>query len=521
MSDAVTPVEKSDTDSLSNQAEVAKVLLGCGGRQYEVEWDAEAKVTPMGSLVFFAQYLETSGLMDELCRDTPLAYRSNNAPRERDVIGTIILSILNGQTRYAHINALRGDRVGAEVLGVKRIVSEDSVRRALARGKPDAWDAWLTRQERAVYEPLLSEDYVLDIDNTVKPLYGHQEGAELGYNPKKPGRPSHNYHTYFIGALRVILGVDVRAGKQHSGGHSMPGLWKILDGLPACCLPRLLRGDVSYGNEDGMSEAEKRAILYLFKLRRTAKIKALIRELEADACTWSDAGDGWQGTERRMKLSGWSSERRCIFLRRPAQRGGSHRKMIPEKTQEEFEFVEHVESGPDYEYIVLVTNDTLPVGTMAQLYRDRADCENAFDEIKNQWGWAGFVTHDLQRCRVIARLIALVYNWWSIFARLASPEQHREAVTSRPMLLYAVGRMVNTGRKKTIRLTSTHAMSETIRQALNRIAGIMNRLRRTAEQLSKQRAWAVILSLAFVKWLQGKVLDPIVEEDQMLLRLTS
>jgi hypothetical protein len=28
----------------------------------------------------------------------------------------------------------------------------------------------------------------------VKPLYGRQEGAVVGYNPHKPGRPSHTYH---------------------------------------------------------------------------------------------------------------------------------------------------------------------------------------------------------------------------------------------------------------------------------------------------------------------------------------
>ena len=38
--------------------------------------------------------------------------------------------------------------------------------------------------------PLLSEPWILDADSTVKLLYGHQEGAVLGYNPKKPGRPA-------------------------------------------------------------------------------------------------------------------------------------------------------------------------------------------------------------------------------------------------------------------------------------------------------------------------------------------
>ena len=45
------------------------------------------------------------------------------------------------------------------MLGIARIVSEDSVRRAFKRGTPEAWDTWLSVQERAVYEPLLAERY--------------------------------------------------------------------------------------------------------------------------------------------------------------------------------------------------------------------------------------------------------------------------------------------------------------------------------------------------------------------------
>lgn len=519
MSDAVTSVEKHGTESAVDQVEDGKLLVNGSGGRYEVEWDVDAKVTPMGPLVFFAQFLQTGGVMDRICHGTPLAYTSNNAPKERDVLGTIILSILNGQTRYAHINALRGDRVGAEVLGVSKVISEDSVRRALKRGTQEAWDTWLTVQERAAYEPLLSESYVLDIDNTVKPLYGRQEGAELGYNPQKPGRPSHNYHTYFIGALRIVFGVEVMPGKKHSGKHSMPGLWRIIDGLPVSRRPRMIRGDVSYGNEKGMVAAETRSQPYLFKLRQTTKVKTQIRDLECDSAAWSDAGDGWEGTEKALKLMGWSYARRCIFLRRPTQRSRK-RKALSRSTESEFTFVEHLDRSPVYEYIVLVSNDNaIPIVGLAQLYRDRADCENVFDEIKNQWGWAGFVTRDLNRCQIIARLIALVYNWWNVFTRLARPDQHMEAITSRPLLLHAVGRMVTTGRRKILRLTSTHAMSDQVRCALNRIGRFLNRLARTAEQLSREAIWAIILSVAFVKWLRGRVLDPVVQGDQMLLHL--
>ena len=59
--------------------------------------------------------------------------------------------------------------------------------------------------------PLLAEPWILDIDTTVKPLYGHQEGAVVGYNPKKPGRPSHSYHTYSMAGARLVFDVVLAA----------------------------------------------------------------------------------------------------------------------------------------------------------------------------------------------------------------------------------------------------------------------------------------------------------------------
>ena len=83
--------------------------------------------------------------------------------------------------------------------------------------------------------------------------------------------------------------------------------------------------------------------------------------------------------------------------------------------------------------------------TIAQHYRDRADSENNFDELKNQWGWGGFTTKDLKRCRIMARTVALIYNWWSLFVRLANLDKHLEAVTSRPLLLHDVGKQTRHG----------------------------------------------------------------------------
>jgi len=102
--------------------------------------------------------------------------------------------------------------------------------------------------------------------------------------------------------------------------------------------------------------------------------------------------------------------------------------------------METIGATKKYEYAVLVTTLHEEILTLAQHYRDRADAENPFDELKNHWGWGGFTTHDLKRCQIMARHTALIYNWWNLFSRLAIPEKHIEALSSRPLLLHAVGR---------------------------------------------------------------------------------
>jgi hypothetical protein len=49
----------------------------------------------------------------------------------------------------------------------------------------------------------------------------------VGYNPHQRGRPSHVYHTYLMGAARLVLDVGVQPGKQTAAQHALPGLWRL------------------------------------------------------------------------------------------------------------------------------------------------------------------------------------------------------------------------------------------------------------------------------------------------------
>jgi len=149
---------------------------------------------------------------------------------------------------------------------------------------------------------------------------------------------------------------------------------------------------------------------------------------------------------------------------------------------------------PLYEYAVLVTS--LPEGeilTIAQLYRDRGDAENVFDELKNQWAWTGFTTADLKRSQLMARIVALVFNWWSLYVRLAIPKRHTEAVTSRPALVYGIAKQTRHGNQTKVTITSCHGKADVIETVLGQVSRFLTRFAASAEQLSRADRWAALL----------------------------
>jgi Transposase DDE domain len=352
---------------------------------------------------------------------------------------------------------------------------------------------------------------VVDVDSTVKQLYGHQEDAKLGYNPTKPGRPSHAYHSYCVANIRMVLDMEVPAGNQTAPSFAQPGLWAFLDGLEERDRPVFLRGDCHWGAENALAGAEKRGIRYLFKLKQSANVKKLIGKVFQQE-EWVEAGQGWQGRADELRLSGWSQSRRVVVLRRPlpskTETEGASRKKSARKaaSQLSLDLPEMTHRGVLYEYVVLVTSLTEGVHTLAQHYRDRGDVENNFDELKNQWGWAGFTTQDRKRCQIMGRTIALIYHWWTIFMRLGIPDKHAEAVTSRPLALHGIARQTRHGNQTTVEITSTHAKASQIADMLTRVSGFLKRIRATAEQLVQGERWKLILSAAFRHFLGGKVI---------------
>jgi len=262
------------------------------------------------------------------------------------------------------MGALRGDGVAPDILGMKKIIGDDSVRRALSAIAP-APDAKHSAEQRAAQQAQLARavqwmqdplkrsiaqatttPWRLDCDTTVKVLYGKQGGAVVSYNPHKPGRPSHAIHTYWI-------------GNRHS--HARAGLLALLQGMPQAQRPKLVRGDCAYGSEGEMSALEAIGQPYLFKLRQSAGVKRFVQR-QWSRRDWCAVGQGWDACEDTLLLTGWSQRRRVIVMRRVrktdlvvevkrAARKGKD--LANDPVQTELHFIDGNEPIKSWEYAVL------------------------------------------------------------------------------------------------------------------------------------------------------------------------
>lgn len=139
-----------------------------------------------GSLVPWAAFQKRSGVLEGLAATCPVKRTSPNAAPVYDILTSFGLTGLCDGRRFAHVQRLREDPTLDELLGLERVVSDDTLRRFMARVPEAEGASWVAAAAQRLWGAL-PDKLILDWDSTVQTQYGHQEGAEVGYNPQKRG----------------------------------------------------------------------------------------------------------------------------------------------------------------------------------------------------------------------------------------------------------------------------------------------------------------------------------------------
>ena len=213
---------------------------------------------------------------------------------------------------------------------------------------------------------------------------------------------------------------------------------------------------------------------YLFKLKLTSNVRRAIAQVPWPWWEGAPTVGCQQIAETTVKLHGWSRERRIIIARtlKPAN-----------PTPQDLFW-----ATPEDEVAVYVTNlekEEARPEQVALLYAQRADTENVFDELKNQWGFRGYCSQRAVVSELAARFVLLTYNLWSLFTRLMglNPGHHTEAIKSRRDFLFLAAQVVESGRQRTVKLAVTAEWWQVLKACYERLR---TWLATTAPQLESQ-----------------------------------
>lgn len=393
--------------------------------------------TPFGGFVPLAAFLNKTNFLQHLAESSPVQRSSPNASRPFDIICSFFLTAFLDGSRFSDVNRLREDPLLKELFAMERMVSDDTIRRYFKHIEANQAGNWIAAATRSMWQ-CLPKSFILDWDSTVQTRYGSQQGAEVGYNPHKPGRPSHHPLMAIVAGTRLCPYYRWRSGKASSASEWIEAMEECLRWTDR--MPWLNRGDIGFSSEALIRWHEQANRPHcLFKLRMTKNIQRAIYGVK-------DAN--WQGcptpgilqtAEIDLKLNGWSQSRRVVVGRRSLGEVGG---------VENGEFWRYAK----YEYEAYVTTLSLSEAQswqVIELYRQRGDCENVFDELKNQWGFSGFCSRFRNVTEVAARLILVAYNLWNLFLRLLEPSRHVEARQGRRWFLIFSARLTRSARQRT------------------------------------------------------------------------
>lgn len=289
------------------------------------------------------------------------------------VIRILLDAYFAGIERLYHFEDLETEPLFCARHGVERLPDLNTLYRDLRRFE----DAKLLRVlldilREIVVEALRQQKQVtLDIDSTVETLYGRQEGAEIGPNPHKPGRPS--YHP-LIARDRIsdlVVHHVLRPGSAGTATDIVSFLHRTIDivkeGGPGRTI--LARLDSGFESDDVMRLLERRGVGYVIKMRGTWSITSYLYGLGPRA--WRRVafdGDGEiEVADLSVKRNDWRQPRRMVVLRK--------REMDQPQG--------HLFDRDGWSYSFFVTDREWAPEDVARFYDKRADVERTICEAKN------------------------------------------------------------------------------------------------------------------------------------------
>jgi len=375
----------------------------------------DTHLTHFGGLVLLQRFCQSVQLRRRLQRQVKLSQRKA-AYAPADLFLALIFAVIVGLRRINKTQLLQYNGAFLDLLGLDRFPNETTLRRFLQRLEPRtirqlvSLHDWLRTQ--FFTRPKPPAGIIFDLDSVVLTLYGHQQGAQVGYNPKKKGRRSYHPALCFEACRQEFWHGSLRPGNTSANTGVVFFLQHCLAKVPpGRARARIrVRADAGFFAGKLIALLERLGLGFVIVAKNYGPLKRRAREAR-----FSTLKNEFGVAEFYYQPHGWPKARRFVVMRRP----------IPDDPVEANQL--NLFKDRRYAYSVMVTNLRLAPWRIWKFYQPRATIEKNIRELLYDMPLGKIPSGNWLANVAFFHIVLLAYDLVHWFRRLCLPPHYRAA----------------------------------------------------------------------------------------------
>ena len=382
-------------------------ITGCKKGQVKIEFSPKLITSWVGTAAIFSRFLDKIKFRELVDKIYPVKEHSNNSTGVYSKIMSLFISVLNGGTKFSHINYMEnGSKIYERCFRAKRLVKSST-------GITRYWNKYcgqglneilLQNISEFFLRPLLKQaglkEDTLRFDSTVITRYGNQEGAKKGYNPAKRGRPSNNPQIAFLGS-GYTANFWNRSGNSNSANGIVDFYAQTRGFIEGIKVTRVL-ADSGYYERNFILKLEEDGVDYVI----AAPIYQFFQRIIYGLKEWTLVDNGIEVSEFRFAHlpEVWNGERRYVVVRQEI-------KKRPKATGKQLSIFDDEPYGKEYRHSLYVTNDeSVTPQEIWNYYRPRANDENIIQNLKDGFGLSAYNMKGFWATEAVLMTICLIFH---------------------------------------------------------------------------------------------------------------
>jgi len=420
---------------------------------------AETGLTHFGGMLLIQRFCNQLKIRRRLQRVLRLRNIHGEYPGA-DMILALMFAVIAGLRRINKTEILQYNGPFLTLLGLKRFPDQSTLRRFLQRQSPNAIRR-IVRVHDQLRQTLLTlppvpNSLVFDLDSVVLTLYGKQQGARVGYNPKKHGRRSYHPLLCFETQRQEFWHGSLRPGNAACNTGAIPFMRHCLDKAPShIARSRIrVRADAGFFGHRFVEFLDQMGCGYVIVAREYKTIRS-----RAYSAHFHLLRLGWEVAEFRYCPVHWRQKHRFVVIRRP----------IPEDPAEAKQLT--LFKDRRYAYSVLVTNLRMSAWRVWRFYCPRATVEKNIRELLYDLPLGKIPTAEWIANVAFFQLILFAYNLVHWFKRLCLPPDylHSTIETVRTDFLMLPARLTRTGHRNILHLPRDYHYRDSFAAAFKKV----------------------------------------------------